>query len=143
MFEHCIWYELREKHPIHLIIRRCARLFHTIPFPAHMTLYRNKSKREANHLWHIQLSRPKNGSFVEVHSTKHAKKDFYALQIDFTDFQHVYHISIAYRYKKSFTPLECLQASMLFNVDEIKENDTFVSHHLCNTPNPNEWRRIQ
>lgn len=143
MFEHCIWYELREKHPIHLIIRRCARLFHTIPFPAHMTLYRNKSKREANHLWHIQLRRPKTWFFRRGPLYQTHEKDFYALQIDFTDFQHIYHISIAYRYGKSFTTLECLQASMLFNVDEITENDTFVSHHLCNTPNPNEWRRIR
>lgn len=143
MFEHCIWYELHKKHPIHLIIRRCARLFGTRPFPGHMTVHRNKSKRQAAHLWMIHVKDYKRWFFKmgEVYQTH--ENNFYAIQQDFSDFQNTYHISLAYRYGKPFTPLECLQAAMMLNVDEIKENDTFVSHHFCNSTNPDEWKRMR
>lgn len=143
MFEHCIWYELHKHHPLHLIIRRCATLFRTQQFPAHMTVHRNKTRRQANHLWHVHVKDYKRWFFKmgEIYQTH--ENNFYAIQQDFSDFENTYHISIAYRYKKPFTPEECLQAAMIFNIDEIKENDTFVSHHLCASVNPKEWKRIR
>lgn len=143
MFDHCIWYELHKKHPLNLVIKKCARLFHTSPFPAHMTIYRNKSKRQANHLWHIHIHDTKRWFFKIGNLYQTHEKNFYALQQDFTDHERVFHISIAYRYGKPFTPNECTHAAMLINIDEINENDTFVSHHLCNSTNPSLWKRIR
>lgn len=143
MFEYCIWYELHKNHPLQLIIHKCARLFHTATFPAHMTIHRNKNKREAKHLWHIHLHDYKRWFFKIGPLYQTHENNFYAIQQDFTDFHQTYHVSVAYRYGKPFTRLECLHAAMIFNVNEIKENDTFVSQHWCHSVNPNEWRRIR
>ena len=148
MFKYCVWYTVKETHPVHKMMSKYSSLFKTPRFPPHITIQSKLSKSEAISTYNRYLSVDKPIFTSHGHPTITYERFpgplyFYAIEQPLnTNGAYVegIHLSLAYRINKNFTPMELAHTEF---VPRIYNTDLSICIMNCESENPEEWERVK
>lgn len=148
MFRYCVWYKIRNNHPINTLLRKNASLLNTATFPAHVTIQHslerkeeavNMAKRFHQHeLPQLDLFSQPILTHVTIDNT-----NFFSLEqlllVNNKKIEGI-HVSLAYSNRK-LTPMEiaCCMPESSFNF--VPEDLEVVVYH-CKDKNPSKWHLV-
>lgn len=138
MFQYCVWFSLNREHYLSKLILLLSSQLNTYPFQAHITIEKNLTYLEADHIYKHQCAITKpwfriSGNVYQTSVTL-GENIFYAIQQDYYmyDIKKLeYHVSLAYRLNTPFTKEEIALVQSKINVDTIWSNDIKVSLNDC------------
>ena len=148
MFKYCVWYVVKDTHPISRQMLKYSSLFKTPRFPPHVTVKSKLTKSEAISTYNRYLSVDK--PFFSPSSTPQISHERFSGRVDFYAIEQplstngVYvegiHISLAYRINNTFTPMELAHCEI---IPRIYETDMSLCVMNCESEDPNEWVRVK
>jgi hypothetical protein len=156
MFKYCLWYLLKESHPVNDLIKRNAAMLNTKVFPAHITIEHSIGNRdEAKE----KLEFCKKGPIpvfgyggTPYASTFHIRNEyasmthqFYAIEqplwINGASIRGI-HISLAYRVNgKAFSNIDVGRCISQYS-HRIEKDDLKPVIYSCHSENPSDWKLI-
>jgi hypothetical protein len=153
MFKYCVWYLVKETHPIRSAMTSYASLLNTPLCPPHITIQSGLSKKEAVEVYERFKEHEKPffspSGWAAVTETKFSSsvrsKDltFYAIEQPLNTngvFVEGIHISLAYSINRPFTPME---VAMSPYIQRLYPTDIDVVVADCSDENPEKWRILE
>ena len=153
MFRYCVWYVLKESHPIQQSVMKYADLFHSARFRAHITIghsmdeeaaymvlkrYRNFAKP-----CFTPIKKPFASSVNILNHNRSGECVFNAIEqplaVNGVEVEDV-HISMAYRVGEPFTPMEVAHVNKVSNIND---RDIEVCMAKCFDENPEKWEMLE
>lgn len=141
MFKYCVWYIVKDTHPVYKNMIKYSSLFKTHIFPPHITIASKLTKSEAISTYNRYLSVEKPSFSPSSDPIISCEQNFYAIEQPLsTNGKYVegIHISMAYRLDKTFTPMELAHIEI---IPRIYPDDLSLCIMNCWAENPNEWIR--
>lgn len=148
MFRYCVWYLLREKHPINTLIKTNATLLNTVVFPGHITIKHSIEKKQDA----VEMAK-------RFHQHKMPQLDLFSqpflshVSIDNTDFFAIeqmllvnknkvdgVHVSLAYS-DRDLTSMEIVSCAPDHGFKFLPE-DLNVVVYDCHSKDPSQWSLV-
>lgn len=139
MFNYCVWFCLNRGHHLSKLVLYVSSQLNTYPFQAHITIEKNLTYLEADHIYKHQCAITKpwfriSGNVYQT-NVKIGENIFYAIQQDYYmyDIKKLgeYHVSLAYRLNTPFTKEEIAFVQGRITADTIWSHDIKVSLNDC------------
>lgn len=156
MFKYCLWYLLKNDHPINRLIQHNALRFGTTVFPAHVTIehsIQTKEEAETKMNRYKEAVMPSFGFSGAPFASTTSIRNFYnseeaifhaieqPLWINGTPIEGV-HISLAYKVGgKPFSPVDvgCSISHFTYRINNDEIKPVVFS---CHSENPEQWKLI-
>jgi hypothetical protein len=140
MFGNCVWAQLNSSHNINQNIYNFNRLFHLPQFKAHLTLdYDLKEKFNRKDYKLDDLIKDGKPYLINISNFHSLQQDYFMKNTPSKKL----HISMAYKFGKTFTYKELDYLNYMKMDEFIKKQDLRVHFWNCNSTNPGEWKFLE